>query len=142
VTLAGLLLRDPNVSVIVTGSEKEKEFSAAFSTLAAPRLVDLVGKLSVRQLMAVIASSSLVVSASTGPMHLAAGLRVPTVSMFCRMSACSVELWGPQGNRSDTILPSTEYCATRCPGDPHICRFEGGIAAQEVFERIRAVLRS
>jgi hypothetical protein len=57
------------------------------------------------------------------------------------MSACSVELWGPQGNRSAIIRPSEQYCATRCPGDPHLCLFEGGIQPETVFREIRRALK-
>ncbi len=138
--LADRCLQDEKVWVIVTGSREEAPALDAFLALRSPRLVLLAGRLSIRELMAIIAQSTLLVSASTGPMHLAAGLGVPTVSMFCRMSACSVDLWGPQGNRSEVVLPPEDYCANRCPGDPHVCRFEGGIAPGAVHEKITLLL--
>lgn len=76
-----------------------------------------------------IASLDLLISASTGPMHIAAALKVRTISLFCPMTACSPDLWGPLGNVNKVILPEQEYCRTRCPGDPKKCNFsgEGGI---------------
>lgn len=78
------------------------------------------------------------VSASTGPMHIAAALKVKTVSKFCPLTACSPKLWGPMGNESKIILPSENYCQTKCPGDPKKCTFdgEGGISAEEVINII------
>lgn len=78
------------------------------------------------------------ISSSTGPMHICAALKVPTISMFCPLPACSPKLWGPLGNNSEIILPEENYCSTKCPGDPHICDFsgEGGINADRVYERI------
>ena len=141
IELAALLLHDPDLWIVVTGGAAEAGFSAGFSKLQSPRIVDLIGKLNLRDLMGVIAHSAVVVSASTGPMHLAASLRVPTVSMFCRMSAASVDLWGPQGNTSAIVRPTEHYCSTQCPGDPHACQFEGGIFPEEVLQRVKEILK-
>ena len=80
----------------------------------------------------------LLISASTGPMHIAAGLKVPTISLFCPLPACAPELWGPKGNNSNIILPGEEFCRNVCPGDPKICRFEGegGIDAEVVLNKV------
>jgi len=82
------------------------------------------------------------ISASTGPMHICAALKVPTISMFCPLPACSPKLWGPLGNKSEIILPEENYCSTVCPGDPHICDFSGrgGIDSEKVYERIKSFL--
>lgn len=84
----------------------------------------------------------LLVSSSTGPMHICAALKVPTISMFCPLPACSPKLWGPLGNKSEIILPEENYCSTVCPGDPHICDFsgEGGIDSEKVYQRIKSFL--
>jgi heptosyltransferase-2 len=137
VELAEMLLRDGRVRIALTGSAAETALAAPFARLGAERVVDFVGKLSLRELMGVLSQEVVLVSSSTGPMHLAAALRVPTVSMFCPISACSPELWGPKGNRAEVILPPEGYCRRRCPGDPHVCEFEGGIDPREVFERVR-----
>jgi ADP-heptose:LPS heptosyltransferase len=135
-----LLKRHSSARIVVTGSADETAFSKAFSGLDTERVIDLVGKLTLRELMAVISCFSVLVSASTGPMHIAAGLKVPTVSLFCPLTACSPRLWGPRGNRSDVLLPPEGYCQVRCPGDPHICTFEDGIQATDVADAVGKVL--
>jgi len=85
------------------------------------------------------ATLDVLISASTGPMHICAALKVPTISMFCPLPACSPKLWGPLGNKSEIILPRENYCSTVCPGDPHICDFsgKGGIDSQIVYDRFK-----
>lgn len=93
-------------------------------------------KKSLRELIHIISALDLLISSSTGPMHIAAALKVPTISMFCPLTACSPELWGPKGNESRIILPDQNYCTGVCPGDPKQCQFEGegGISVERVFE--------
>jgi len=90
------------------------------------------------------ATIDVLISASTGPMHICAALKVPTISMFCPLPACSPKLWGPLGNKSEIILPRENYCSTVCPGDPHICNFsgEGGIDSQIVYDRFKYFISS
>jgi ADP-heptose:LPS heptosyltransferase len=90
------------------------------------------------------AALDVLISASTGPMHICAALKIPTISMFCPLPACSPKLWGPLGNKSEIILPEENYCATICPGDPHICNFsgKGGIDSQIVYDRFKNFISS
>ena len=92
-------------------------------------------KKSLRESIINFASLDLLISASTGPMHIAAALKVKTLSMFCPLTACSPKLWGPMGNESKIILPQENYCQTVCPGDPKKCTFsgQGGINSDLMF---------
>jgi heptosyltransferase-2 len=89
------------------------------------------------------ATLDLLVSSSTGPMHLAAALKVPTLSLFCPLTACSPKLWGPLGNNSEIILPSKNYCDTQCPIDPKKCDYskEGGLNGKYIAESIKNFLQ-
>lgn len=99
-------------------------------------------ELSLRESIINFSTSDLLVSASTGPMHICAALKVPTISVFCPLPACSPKLWGPLGNKSEIILPEENYCSNVCPGDPHICDFsgEGGINSEQVFQKVKSFL--
>ena len=89
-----------------------------------------------RESFITFASLDLLISASTGPMHIAAALKVKTLSMFCPLTACSPQLWGPLGNDSRIILPESNYCEIICPGDPKKCTFSGsgGISVAKVAD--------
>jgi len=114
-----LLKRLPEeVRLVITGLRPDTDFPRS------GRIVDLRGKLTLRQLMGVIDQLDCLFSASTGPMHIAAALKVRTVSIFCPLPACSPELWGPRGNEAQIILPPEGFCQGRCAGDPKRCQFE------------------
>ncbi len=80
------------------------------------------------------AAIDILISSSTGPSHIAAALKIKTISLFSPLTACSPKLWGPLGNISEIILPQESYCSTVCPGDPKQCNFagDGGINAELV----------
>lgn len=103
-------------------------------------IINATGRYSLRELICLISAVDVCVSSSTGPMHIAAALGVPTVSMFCPLPACSPSLWGPLGNKGEVVVAPDWYCSKVCPGDPHLCDFEGGIGVEEVYRRVRAML--
>jgi ADP-heptose:LPS heptosyltransferase len=138
--LAGTLLEDPRVHVVLTGGPAERPLAAPFADL--PRVTDLVGRLDLRATMGVLARLHVLVSSSTGTMHLAAALGVPTVALFCPLPACHPDLWGPRGNRAENLLPPPGWCGTGCPGDPKACTLRGGIAPAEVAARVLDVLEA
>ncbi|HTX17990.1 MAG TPA: glycosyltransferase family 9 protein [Bacteroidota bacterium] len=110
-----------------------------------PRLAHLEDKgaivlqQSLREHMATVSQMDVLVSSSTGSMHIAAALGIPTVSLFCPLTACSPMLWGPVGNRSAVLLPSPGYCQTRCPGDPKVCPLED-IEVDRVLKEIQGLV--
>ena len=84
----------------------------------------------------------LLISASTGPMHICSALKVRTLSLFCPLTACSPKLWGPLGNQNTTIIPYENYCKTQCPGNPKKCNFEGnsGINGKIISQKINEII--
>ena len=99
-----------------------------------------MGQLSIRELMAVIATAQVMVSGSTGPAHLAAALGVPNVSLFDpRRSALPIR-WKPLGRgvllRPD--VPTCEKCiGEACPYWECLDRF----TVPEVANRVVQVIR-
>jgi ADP-heptose:LPS heptosyltransferase len=59
-----------------------------------------------KQFAALLDYGRLFISASTGPMHLAAAVKTPTVSLFCPIFVCSPRRWGPLGNRRAVLIPA------------------------------------
>ncbi len=124
VELAEKILQEHRAKIVITGDRHEKYFSEHFQKIRSPHLIDLIGELTLRELIAVISHYTCLFSPSTGPMHIAAALGVPTVSIFCPLPACSPMLWGPLGNYTKVILPPEDFCQNRCPVDPKICTLE------------------
>ncbi len=112
-SLAAGLVRDPNARIVVTGRDSEIEIARAIENRVGRGVINLAGRLSLRELMEVIASYDVMVSSSTGPMHLAAALGVPCVSLFCPRTACCPGRWGPLGPGHRVLLPppDSDRCA-------------------------------
>jgi len=130
------LSEEENIRVVVTDNNPPAEIKN-ISNVFYPNI-----DLSLRESIINFSVLDMLVSASTGPMHICAALKVPTISMFCPLPACSPKLWGPLGNKSEIILPEENYCQTVCPGDPHICDFsgDGGIDCEKIFARIQSFM--
>ena len=125
--------------IVVTGSAEEGHLAdAILSRLEGPSL-SLTGKLSLGELIAVIGELDLLVSSSTGPMHLAGALGVPTVSVFCPLPARSPQRWRPLGGRDRNLLPPEGQCPT-CDRGP-FCDLSGitvdmvGAAVEEQLDK-------
>ncbi|MCF8240922.1 MAG: glycosyltransferase family 9 protein [Melioribacteraceae bacterium] len=82
------------------------------------------------------------ISASTGPMHVASALGVKTISLFCPLPANSVKLWGPLPETAHFVLPEHDYCQNLCPVNPDDCRLEGerGITIEKVLNKINELI--
>ncbi|MEJ2104011.1 MAG: glycosyltransferase family 9 protein [Ignavibacteriaceae bacterium] len=130
------LIGEKNIRVIVTDNDPQDEIKN-ISKVICPNI-----GLKLRESIINFSTLDVLVSASTGPMHICAALKIPTISLFCPLPACSPKLWGPIGNKSEIILPEENYCSTICPGDPHICNFsgEGGIDSEKVFQQVKNFL--
>ena len=140
--LAHRLARE-GCGVVFTGSAAERERFFDESPGAGffgQGMLDLMDRLTVRELMAVIGASQVVVSGATGPAHLAAALGVATVSLFDPRRNNLPIRWGPLGKgivlRPD--VPTCEKCIYEaCPYWDCLDR----IGVEEVVERVQEVLQ-
>ena len=131
------LLEIDNIKVVVTDYNPPAELQNLNG-------VDYLNKgKPLRESILNIAALDILISSSTGPMHIAAALNIKTISLFCPLTACSPKLWGPLGNLSEIILPKESYCSTVCPGDPKKCDFagDGGINAELVANNALKLLQ-
>ena len=132
VSLIKELKKDNRFSIVVTDNNIPAPLTA-LQNIAYPNI-----NANLRRSILNFAALDYLISASTGPMHIAAALKTKTVAMFCPLTACSPELWGPKGNESMIILPEENYCQNKCPGDPKKCTFEGkdGITVNRVINEL------
>ena len=129
------------VGVVLTGSQAEAEMFNRQMLSAAPlpwAVLNLMGQLSVRELMGVIAASHVVVSGATGPAHIAAACAVPNVSLFDPRRNNLPTRWQPLGKgvvlRPD--VPTCEKCVYEaCPYWDCLDR----LTVETVAEQVRQV---
>ena len=71
-----------NASVVLMGSAPEMPLSAEIEAAMARKPANLAGSTTVRELMALLASCSFLVTNDSGPMHIGAAFGVPQVAIF------------------------------------------------------------
>ncbi len=96
--------------VVLTGDRSEREVAQRIQQLAAKKLIDLAGGLTLKQLAEVIARAAVFVGNSTGPLHLARMVGTPVVAFYPPITACRPERWGPYGRRADVLMSQQEEC--------------------------------
>ncbi len=102
-------LLDNNAIVIVTSSPDRKEMGKAQRILSlvgsqftvhGSRLLDLCGKITIKQLGAISEASDLFFGVDSAPMHIAAAVGTPVVAMFGPSGAFN---WGPWDNKTSNL---------------------------------------
>ncbi|MCP9463356.1 MAG: glycosyltransferase family 9 protein [Nitrospira sp.] len=132
------------MGVVLTGSERERnqfEREVALQTSLPMGIANLMGRLSVRELMMVIATADVVVSGATGPAHMAAALGTAVVSLFDPRRNNLPTRWRPLGAglllRPD--VPTCEKClGTTCPFWDCLDR----VTVAQVVEAVQQVRRT
>ena len=92
------------------------------SNVRDPRIVNLVGKTSLPQLLVLLQHARAVISADSGPAHMAAALGVPVLVLWSGTSA--PEIWRPRGNHVLVLQNpvACQYCERAvCPVAGHPC---------------------
>lgn len=139
--VAGLAARGTTAVLVGAAADRDTARAIESSLPAGTRLVDLVGRTSLRQLVGVIARCAAFVSNDSGAMHVAAALGVPLTAIF---GPTDERVTAPGGNadRIDLIVRDVfcRPCLLReCPID-HRCmkRIEAGAVLQSVRSHIDA----
>lgn len=108
--------------VLVTGSAEEARLGEAVLG-EPPGVIDLRGRLSLRQLGRVLARADAVVCGNTGPMHLAAAVGTPVVAAFA--PTVPLDRWRPwrvpHAVLGDQHVPCAGCRSRVCPLDEQRC---------------------
>ena len=76
------LVQHFNANVLIFGGQRESELVQTVASLMQTRAIPFAGNLQIRQLAACIEQCDLFITNDTGPMHIAAAVGTPTVSLF------------------------------------------------------------
>jgi len=129
-----------NCRWLAFGSASEWRICDEIAQRAGGGVLNLAGKTSLRQLMALLKLCRVVVTNDTGPMHVAAALGIPVVVPF---GSTSPELTGPglPGDSRHRLLKSAAPCSPcfrrTCPID---FRCMTSISAERVIEAVLQAL--
>jgi heptosyltransferase II len=132
--------RAENCLWLALGSEGDEKLCADIARLAGGGVVNLAGKTSLLELMALLKLCRVLLTNDSGPMHVAAALGTPVVVPF---GSTSPDLTGPglPGDARHRLLTSAAPCAPcfrrTCPID---LRCMTGISPDRVTEAVLQVL--
>jgi ADP-heptose:LPS heptosyltransferase len=103
------LLLQPGVRCVLIGGPQDRQSVAGFqSSLSEPdRVVNLAGRTSLRELVALMQLADLYLGNDSGPLHLAVCAGLPVLALF---GPESPEVYGPPSSRHNTVLYRAEPC--------------------------------
>jgi ADP-heptose:LPS heptosyltransferase len=116
-------------SAVLLGTAADAPFAAAVVRTMRGSARDLVGRTTLRQLVAVLAEASVVFGPDSGALHLAAALGRPVVSLWGPTSAARSTPFGSESHALQGPAPCAPCFLTRCPIG-RVCMH--GIAADAV----------
>ena len=146
--VARRLVDEANVSVAVTGTRREHDLVRQVVEASERPLLDLCGALTLEQLIALIARSSLLISNDTGPVHLASALDVPVLGLYGPNTPL---LYGPLSTGSlafyeplpcSPCITNFNYKTSRCRNPVCIRAIDVDEVAEEALRRVRAAART
>lgn len=97
---------DDGFQVVITGNTKEIEICRRL--VLSNKVKNLAGKFNLVQLIALISRSTVFISNSTGPIHIAAALGKFTVGFYPKILSCSKERWAPYTNKKLIYNPELD----------------------------------
>jgi len=147
--LAGRVLREDGLAVILIGSGSEHEYTEGVLQLidapAPVRAANLAGAMTTGELAATLRGAAVVLSNDSGPMHLAAALGAPTVGLFGPETPV---MYGPIGLRALALYrpPACSPCINVHDNKVASCIYGRpeclvNLPVDEVLEALRALRR-
>ncbi len=127
-----------HLPIVATGNASEAETIENLKSVAQVPIVNLAGRTSLSELVALMKSAGLVVSNDTGPGHIAAVLGKPLVMIFGRSNPARVAPYG-RNNCIVAVEPHLRGLSIKSSDPKHNIK---NIAADDVFQKVCEQLSS
>jgi lipopolysaccharide heptosyltransferase I len=100
----------PGHKFVILGGAGDFELGQTISAAAPEKCLDLTGKTSLPEMIEWLRRTDLVITNDTGPMHLAAALKIPIIALF---GPTNPDGTGPYGQRKN-VLQATDLPCVPC----------------------------
>ncbi|MBI4687185.1 MAG: hypothetical protein HY756_05330 [Nitrospirae bacterium] len=136
----GMLISRLSIPCVITGGNDDKELAYQVMNSSEGKGINVSGKLNLKELSALIAGSKAVVSADSGPLHIAVALGIPVVALFGPTDPQRTGPYGWQANKKIKVLRASVSCSPcfKKECENPICMNE--ISVESVFEGVREYL--
>jgi len=105
--LISQLVKEFDVKVAIPGSKKDVPRVEEIAALSKVDLVNLTGKTDLKQLVALMQRANLVISADSGPLHIAGSVGTNTIALY---GPTRPEVTGPLGQAESIIIQNDVGC--------------------------------
>ncbi|WP_275099250.1 glycosyltransferase family 9 protein [Sedimenticola hydrogenitrophicus] len=124
---------------VLTGSEEEREYVQHIARLVPGKVEVLAGKTTIQELKKLLKEACLTVSTDSGPMHLSAVQKTPTIGLFGATSWIKSAPFGPW---SVALYDHVYYAEGRPPSSSRLVvdDYYSNIRIEEGLEALRPVL--
>jgi heptosyltransferase-2 len=133
------LLEDKNNFMLFFGDDKASQLIEQIVSSLSSRVINLSGKTTIRQLIALMKYCACFISNDSGPMHIAAALKIPLIALF---GSTDKDATGPYG-RNVIVIDKHIGCAPcfrkTCPNNMECMH---AIKVEEVLEKIKECLKN
>jgi ADP-heptose:LPS heptosyltransferase len=106
----GKAILERGIPVVLTGSDGDRPVVDRVKESMGKGGSDLCGQLDLEHLAALLWAASLVVSNSTGPLHLADALGTKVIGLYSPYLAAAPHRWGPYGQPENVFVPDGVAC--------------------------------
>jgi len=106
-TTAKILANRNDLNIVITGTKEEAE-SCDTILERCPKAINLCGKLDLRELIAFLSLTNVLVANSTGVLHIAASMGISVVGLYPNTAHISSKRWGPYTQNAIIISPPTK----------------------------------
>lgn len=110
----------PEVEVVLLGGTQDKELGMEITRAAPGATRDLTGRTSLPELVEVIRTASVMITNDTGPMHIAAALRVPVVGLFGPTTPFRTGPYGQLDRAVQQCIPCVPCMKAVCSNSVHL----------------------
>ncbi len=100
-----------DAKIVISGSEKDLSLATDISNMMKKKALIVAGKTTFKQLGALMERANLVISADSGPMHLAAAVSKNLIALF---GPTEPKITGPRGKANTIIIHKDMGCKIPC----------------------------
>jgi heptosyltransferase III len=139
--LAARLQTERDCQILITGSKAEEHKVARVFTGTKEKAISLAGRLSLKELTAVIKRATLFISNSTGPLHIAVAVGTPVLCMFPQITTMNAVRWGPYTLKKRVLVPDKPVDCTECTNEKeHPCACMMSISVDQAYDAACSLL--
>ena len=137
--LADVLASRCGASVVFTGSNSESQYVDLIVSMMRHTGVSVAGKLTLKQLAALIERADLLIGVDSCPTHIASAVGTPTITLF---GPSPPEVWSPPGEQHVAIRKLPGDCNCHPPHcNPRASRCMENISVEDVLTYAEQALR-